>query len=266
MGIKKQHILVLLQHADLSETAVLYAFKLAGIHNAEVAFLHLKMNGKMLSDELIQGYNSNDIPYKFVEFGNPKYEPNNIIKQLDVIFMLTQFSKEQISNPFQRNPIFKILEDAKVPTIVVSENTHANCDFKNIIIPVDHKAETKEKMIWASYFGRFNNAVIHLIAPNEKSELIKRKVDATLLFTKKLYEQFNFEYKIVKAESSSLSIKKEAFKISRSFNSDLIVLLSNKNSLLSSYFGPKEIKRYLRKEKNPLLIINPLKDYYLPCR
>ena len=266
MTLKKPHILVLLQDIHQSEVAVQFSFKLAGIHNAEVAFLHLRKNGSTLSEELINKMNKDRVVYKFVEFGNPKHEPNNIIKQLDAVFMLTQFPHEQLRGRFKQNHIYKILEDAKIPTMVVSNQTNIDCSFKNIIIPVDHKRETKEKMIWASYFGRFNNAVIHLIAPDEKSDSINKRINATLLFTKKLYEQFNFEYKIVRAKSSSLSIKKAAFQISKEFNSDLIVLLANQNSWFSSYFGSREIKKYLRRESNPLLIINPLKDYYLPCR
>ena len=269
MGQKAQHILVLIQNLEHINVAITHSFKLAKIFKAEVAFSFFQAENPTVSNslptDLIEQLNPNSIPYKLIEFGNPEKEPNNSIQQLNAIFLITQFPINRINHSYKKNRIFKWLMDARIPTIVVSEKTNPECDFKNIFVPIDYRRETKEKMIWASYFGRFNQAVIHLIASNEKSEAMKRRIKATLLFTKKMYEQFTFDYKIVKAKSNSNRIKKESFQISKEWNSDLIVLMSDPNAWFSSYFGPKELKRFLLKEENPILVINPLKDYYLPC-
>ncbi|MGQ1910474.1 hypothetical protein ACT3CE_11905 [Marinifilum sp. RC60d5] len=265
---KTQHILVLIQDIDHLKVAIVYAFKLASIFKADVVFARLPLSTKKqaLPNQLINKLNTSNISYKEVKITNPEKEPNNLIKELEAIFIVSQFAFKNINWGLKKHKAFKYLYRAKIPSFIVCDKTSANCDLTNIIVPVSYKKETKEKMIWASYFGRFNKAIIHLIVPNEKNESILKRIKASLLFTKKMYKQFNFEYKIVKTDVKSNRIINESFQISEQYNSDLIVLLSqNTRNWYSSIFGPADIKMYLRNKKNPILFINPLKDYYLPC-
>jgi hypothetical protein len=267
MGRKTQHILVLIQDNDHIRKAIAHAFKLASIFKAEVAFAQLPHNNKKqeFPHVLIEKLNTENIIYKEIKLGKLAIEPNNTIKQLDAIFIVTEFASSKITR-FQKNETFKFLYKAPIPSILLGEQTEENCKYQNITVPVDFKRETKEKMIWASYFGRFNKAIIHLFVASHKANSAQRKIKATLIFTKRMYEQFNFEYKIEKSSRSSNWLRQDAYSFSEQYDSDLMVLLSQKNDgLLNKYFGPSEIKKYLRSKKNPILFINPLKDYYLPC-
>ncbi|NOU59583.1 hypothetical protein [Marinifilum caeruleilacunae] len=267
MGRKTQHILVFIQDNNHIRKAIVHAFKLASIFKAHVAFVSIpsRNNGQELPFELIDELNSEKITYQMVNFGNLSVEPNNTIKQLEAIFIVTEFPKGSLSS-FKRSEVFRYLYRARIPSILIGEHTDEHCRYQNITVPVDFKRETKEKMIWASYFGRFNQAVIHLFAATHKAEGARKKIKATLIFTKRMYEQFNFDYKIEKSLRSSNWLRQDAYSFSEQYDSDLMVLLSQKNDgLLNKYFGPPEIKKYLRRKKNPILFINPLKDYYLPC-
>lgn len=270
MSLKKQHILVLIQDTQNTSVAIKHAFTLAKMFKSEIAIAYFPSKKNKthtsLNKDLIDKFNFVTIPYKIIELKNSHQEPNRCIQELDAIFIITQFQRSSISHFLKQNAIYKWILEAKIPSILVTEQTKSDCEYKNIIVPIDYRKESKEKMIWASYFGRFNDAIIHLIAPNEKSEGYLRTIKATLLFTKKMFEQFKFEYKITKTECSSRNINREAIKFSKNYNSDLIVLMSNRNpGWLASYSGPTQLKSILRKEHNPILFINPLKDYYLPC-
>lgn len=267
MSHKAQHILVIIQDNNHIKKASNHAFKLAKIFKAEVAFTYLQNQHSLqkLPVSTINEINHDNIAYKEFQFGNSTDEPNNAIKQLEAIFIVTEFSVKKLGI-FKRNKIFDYLYNARIPSILISDCTDYNVDYKNIIVPVDFKRETKEKMIWASYFGRFNKSIIHLFVANHKSVPIQSKIKATLIFTKRMYDQFNCDFKIIKSERSSNWLRQDAFIFSEQFNCDLILLLSQKNdNLLNRYFGSSEIKKYLRNKKNPILFINPLKDYYLPC-
>lgn len=270
MSLKQQHILVLLQNTDCSDVAIKHAFTLAKLFKSDVAFANYPAKNGVthpsISQNQIKKLNLHSIPYKIIILENRKQEPNHCIQELDAIFIVTQFPKGSLSHFLKRNSIFKWILEAKIPSIIVTEHTNPNCKYKNIIVPIDYRKESKEKMIWASYFGRFNDAVIHLIAPNEKSEAYLRSIKATLLFTKKMFEHFSFKYNIVKTECKSRNINRQAIQFSKNMDSDLIVLMSNRNpGCIASYSGPSQLKSILRKEQNPILFINPLKDYYLPC-
>ena len=268
MGRKTQHILVFIQDNNHIRKAIIHAFKLATIFKAEVAFAYLPSTGgkQQLPVSVINELNQTDVPYREIWLGNPQVEPNNTIKQLEAIFIVTEFSHKMLQ-AYRKSDIFHYLYRARIPSILIGAQTNEICNYQNIIVPVDFKRETKEKMIWASYFGRFNKALIHLFVANHKVESVQRKIKATIIFTKRMYEQFNFNYKIVKSPRSSNWLRQDAFLFSENYDSDLMVLLSQKNDgLLNKYLGPLEIKKYLRKKNNPILFINPLKDYYLPCQ
>lgn len=270
MSLKKQHILVLLQDPKCSAVAIKHAFTLAHFLKSEVAFLNFSAlygkNNPSINQFVIDKFNTKSIPYKIVKLKNRKQGPNISIQELDAIFIVTQFPKESLGYFIKRNSIFKWILEAKIPSIIVTKRTNPDCKYKNIIVPIDYRKESKEKMIWASYFGRFNDASIHLIAPNEKLNGYLRTIKATLIFTKKMFEQFKFQYKIIKSECLSKDINQEAIKLSKNLDSDLVVLMSNRNpGWLASYSGPSELKKILKKEQNPILFINPLKDYYIPC-
>ncbi len=269
MSLKKQHIFVLIQDQENINIAIEHSFTLAKIFGAKVAlaFYPSKKDRNLISIENLLSEKSKqyDIAYHFFEFGNLKNEPNHSIQQLDAILMVTQFSAKSL-NYFKRLSVYNWILNARIPSIALANNSNINCSYKNVIVPIDHRKESKEKMIWASYFGRFNKALIHLVAPKEKSESYIRTIKATLIFTKKMFEAFTFQYQIVKTNSKSKNINTEAIQISKNLNSDLLILMSNRNpGWIASHYGPGQLKRILREEKNPVLFINPLKDYYLPC-
>ena len=269
MNQKKQHILVLIQDQENTNIAIEHSFTLARIFSAKlaVAFYPSKKNQNLASIEKLIHEKSKQfsISYRFFEFGNLKKEPNNSIQQLDAILIVTQFSPKSLNN-LKRHSIYNWILNAKIPTIALTAHSNINCSYENIIVPIDHRKESKEKMIWASYFGRFNKAIVHLITPKEKSASYIRTIKATLIFTKKMFEAFTFQYQIIKTNSKSKNINLEAIEISKDLKSDLLILMSNRNpGWIASHYGPGQLKKILREEKNPVLFINPLKDYYLPC-
>lgn len=269
MSLKKQHILLLIQDQNHLTIALEHSFTLARIFKAELAIAAAPSakNYAPSSIESIVKKKSKQcgIGYQIFEFTNSKTEPNDSIQQLDAILMLTQFTPKSLKK-FKRDAIYSWILTAKIPSIVLTDHTHTNDLYKNIIVPVNYRKESKEKMIWASYFGRFNKAIIHLVTAKEKYEPYVRSIKAMLIFTKKMFEAFSFDYQIVKTQRKSKDITTEALKISKSLNSDLLILMTNRNyGWLDAHFGPAQLKQILRNEKNPVLFINPLKDYYLPC-
>ena len=270
MNRRKQNILVVIQNKGGNKIALQHSFTLAQLFNSELAIAFLecqKKDGKAAIDpKQIDAINTECIPYRIIELKDSEKEPNRCIQEVDAILIVSQISRASLGHFLKRNFIFNWMTKAKIPTVLVTDYTNPHCAYKNIIVPVDHNKESKEKMIWASYFGRFNQATIHLLAANEKSEEYIRNVKATLIFTKKMFKQFAFEYKIRKTEGGSKNINREAIEFSKQFHSDLIVLMSSRNpGWFDSYSGPSSLRQILKKDTNPILIINPLKDYYLPC-
>ncbi|MDE5423754.1 hypothetical protein L3073_16160 [Ancylomarina sp. DW003] len=263
---KNQHILLLIQKLDAKKKALNHALKIAQIFKAKVLISTSPFSRKKIHPEELKNYIKDYPEVSSLQITNRNDQPNKSIKLHNIIFLVLDVDKKNDFKFFLKNSNFNWVLNAKIPTILVGHKTSSQADYSNIILPIDHKKESKEKMIWASYFGRFNNAIIKLIIPQEKDNILIKTIRNTLFFTKKMFSQFTFEYKILKSELSSKRIDEEAFKSSTTKESDLIILMTGKiQGVFFLQFNSKRIKYFINNYTNPILLINPMKDYYLPC-
>jgi len=263
---KNQHILLLIHQLDPNRKALNHALKIASIFKSKVLISISPFSKNRIPQTNIEDYISEYENVNTIILDNTEEQPNKSIKQLNIIFLLMEVDDKTDFKFYLKNNIFSWVLNAKIPSLLISKNTSSNTDYSNIILPIDHKKESKEKMIWASYFGRFNNAVIQLIPANEKEDIFMKTIRNTLLFTKKMFSQFIFEYKIHKTELSSKYIDEEAFKTSTTKESDLVVLMTGKaQGIFFLRYNSKKIRYFIKQYPNPILLINPMKDYYLPC-
>jgi len=263
---KNQHILLLIQYLDQNKNALNHALKIANIFKSKVLVSNSPFSKNKIADSDLENYISDYDNVDAIKLQITKDQPNKMIRQLNIIFMLIEVDEKNDFKFFLNNNIFSWILNAKIPTFIVGNKTSIKTDYSNIILPIDHKKESKEKMIWASYFGRFNNAVVQLIPATEKEDTFMKTIRNTLLFTKKMFSQFIFDYRIHKSNFSSKHIDEEAFKASTTSESDLVVLMTGKaQGIFFLRYNSKKIKHYLNSYPNPILLINPMKDYYLPC-
>lgn len=263
---KNQHILLLIRSLNPNKNALNHALKIARTFKSKVLIANSPFSNKKVKLENLEAYVS-DIPEaSTIQLNKSDNQPNQSIKQLNIIFLFVDVDDKSDFKFFIKNNIFNWILNAKIPTFLIGSNTSIKTDYSNIILPIDHKKESKEKMIWASYFGRFNDSVIQLIPAKEKEDSFMKTIRNTLLFTKKMFSQFNFDYKILKSECTSKLIDEEAFKMSTTNESDLVILMTGKiQGVFLLRFNSRKIKHLLNNYPNPILLINPLKDYYLPC-
>ena len=263
---KNQHILLIIQQLTPNKNALNHALKIADIFKSKVLVSNSPFSQNQIKNEDLKNYVSDHDNVNTIQLSSSDDEPNKTIKQLNIIFMLINVDEKNDFKFFLKNNIFSWVLNAKIPTFIIGNKTSTNTDYSNIILPIDHKKESKEKMIWASYFGRFNNAVIQIIPATEKEEAFMKTIRNTLLFTKKMFTQFTFDYRIHKSNIASRRIEEEAFKVSTTKGSDLVVLMTGKTQgIFFLRYNSKKIKRLINSYTNPILLINPMKDYYLPC-
>jgi len=263
---KNQHILLLIQQLTPNKNALNHALKIANIFKSKVLVSNSPFSKNQINHEDLENYISDHDHVNTIQLFSSNDQPDKIIKQFNIIFMLIHIDKKNDFKFFLRNNIFSWVLNAKIPTFIIGNKTSTKTDYSNIILPIDHKKESKEKMIWASYFGRFNNAVIQIIPATEKEDAFVKTIRNTLLFTKKMFSQFTFDYRIHKSKIASRHIDEEAFKASTTKESDLIILMTGKTQgIFFLRYNSKKIKYLINSYPNPILLINPMKDYYLPC-
>lgn len=159
----------------------------------------------------------------------------------------------------------KSLLESPIPFLFV--NTEAKISsFNKIVLPIDLRKECSDIALWSSYFGRFNQAEIVVVAANDKGEQEQKQTTKNVVLSKKLFQKFNIKHKIYKGRKSSLSITFEALELALSSGSDLFIILgSSIVTPLDWLIGLPERKILKGAGGLPILVINSRRDNYILC-
>lgn len=130
-----------------------------------------------------------------------------------------------------------------------------------VLVPVGFLEEEIEKAQFASAFGRFCKSEITVLQANDYGSKAKRTVEKMLA----LFEKFNLNYLVEKAQKDSYKFEKEAVLKAEKENFDIIIISASREYGLDDIiFGSKEL--HLVKQSNvPILLVNPRGDLYALC-
>lgn len=266
---KEQKIAVILSLGPDDRQLILTGVKLASIFNKELCLLynHTKKERKNVAQ----------IKSKLTEYSLPvKTE----IPQIKVSTVLVSDQScaiaEQLSDDIEtilfvaRKPDFKkywrAITRSPVPFLFVNEKQEILPEFKNLVLQIDLRKEISDSALWSSYFGRFNQSNLAIIAANDNSKDAKNQVAKNVALTKKLYEKFQINHKVFKGTKSSLGNAFEALDFAISSNSDaLIILASSTITPLDYLIGLPERKIIKKSGKVAVLVVNPRRDNYVLC-
>ncbi len=138
--------------------------------------------------------------------------------------------------------------------------------FKKIVLPLDARRENKDIALWSSWFGRFNQSEIIVIAANDNNRERQIQVGKNVLLTKKLLEKFNIPLKIYKGQKSSFYNSAEAAEFAHNDAADLLILLgSSVITPIDRLLGLPERKIISFPGSFPVLLINPRRENYILC-
>ena len=138
--------------------------------------------------------------------------------------------------------------------------------IKKIIMPLDLRKENSDALLWGSWFGRFCNSVITLVAANDKDGDSKRQVHQNVMLSKKLFEKTGVLFKIIKGTRSSLFNSFEATDFAMNEDADLLIILGSSTiTPLDWLIGLPERKIIKKAGKMSVLLVNPRRDNYILC-
>lgn len=170
-----------------------------------------------------------------------------------------------IANSLRYKRYLKVLAESSIPMLFVRPESEIMA-YNNIVQPIDLRKENSDGSLWCSYFGRFNNSEIVVVAANDKSKANKRQVVSNVELTRKLYRKFEIAHKVYKGTKSSFRNSFEALDLALASESNLLVILgSSAVTPLDLIIGLPERKIIQRAGNLPVLLINPRKDNYILC-
>ncbi|MCU4176021.1 hypothetical protein [Carboxylicivirga sp. N1Y90] len=190
---------------------------------------------------------------------------SSLSDELEAASIVMEMPQESKLKFYKDVQLMKQSRQFKMPFLMVRPNTKAP-NYNTIYIPISFRKEEKEKFIWASYFGRFNNSDIVLIPAHEKDVTARNIIKNHLLFAQNLLTKLNLSYKIIPGCYNSLSIAREATELAAANKNGIVLICSTKHyGPDQEIVGPPELKAIKNREQVPVLCINPRKDLYVLC-
>lgn len=147
----------------------------------------------------------------------------------------------------------------RIPYVFVQPDAPFN--LTRISLPITFLVEDKEKIHFASAFGRFFESQIMIYKPKDYGD----KAQETINQAKTLFDSFSLDYMIHQARKGSYDLEREAVDNATSDGAGLVVVSASREYGLDDIlFGSKE-KRILKSAQVPIMLINPRADLYVLC-
>ncbi|MFV0598619.1 MAG: hypothetical protein ACK5M0_02710 [Bacteroidales bacterium] len=172
--------------------------------------------------------------------------------------------KEKLaSNP---DIMLKNLYTSRIAYFISSQNLNSNLPFNKVVMTIDNMRESKEKVLWGSYFGRFANSEVIVYYHNYKDEFYRHQLHYNIKFVMRMFDNFKIKYNLHLSSNSKTFVDYQAIDYAKENNADLIICQTTKNkSWFEELFTLKERKVINNSQQVPVLFVNPREDLFILC-
>ncbi len=188
-----------------------------------------------------------------------------LASKTEAILIVMGHDRQHTSLGYSLRKTLRLMRKSRTPFLMVPDSMISK-SFKDIIFVLGYQKQEKEKILWASYFGRINGSHIHVALPKASDEFFRTGIRSNFQALEKLYTntEVNFtplpiEANIHKADAATLSIgsvmKAGAF----------LMLTTATPDIFDLFGGTAEYRSIRRATDIPVLCINPRDDLYVLC-
>lgn len=152
----------------------------------------------------------------------------------------------------------KVIESSNLPVIVVQEKEFGH-GYKNIVLPVDETAETKQKVNWAIHIAKIFNSTIHLFGIRHNDEYLIDEVDRNMAQIKNFLDISGIKHTDKISADTHSNFGKSIIVYSDYIKADLIMIMTNPSQLLPSFMlSPWAEQVIFNSSKIPAMAVNPV--------
>ena len=152
----------------------------------------------------------------------------------------------------------KVIVHSDVPFIVVKQPP-GNSEYKKVVMPVDYKTETKEKVNYVKYLFTLYGSEFYMLKPNFTDVAFIQKTKANIAFCKHFLEKRDIRFEVHIAEGKK-NFAEETIAFAKKNNADMIMIMASKNLTVTDYWiGAQEQYIIGNEEGIPVMVINPAK-------
>ncbi len=259
----KKNFIVPHDFSKVANVAMEHAIATAKIVDADINVLHVVKRGDNIQEaeqklkdvlskfdtsvNLIPNVRIGDI---FEDIGDFSAEKN-----AEFIFMGTHGTKgwQHITG----SNALRVVNSSKAPFIVVQEASPKETGYDDIVVPMDLKRETKQKLAIVAELANYFHSRIHVVTPNETDEFLRNTINGNIAFAQRYFKERNIE--ITTTIVPNRKFDEEIIGHAASIGADLIAFMNlNKNNIFGVITANHEESLLNNKEKIPTLVMNPI--------
>ncbi len=135
-----------------------------------------------------------------------------------------------------------------------------------VAFSLDFKKESKDKLIWASYFPRFFGSQLWVLSYNYTDEFLRAKWYSNVKFMDKMYANLGVTHKKADLGKPKSFIDVVALQAATQLGIGLLISTTTAERDVAEYFiGVQEDRTIANEQKIPILFLNPRDDLYVLC-
>lgn len=270
---KDQFVIANLADLDNTDAVLSYAIHLAKRLNKGLILLHIDDSRydtpsdaeerlAKIKDSIGEEVHSSYAVLK----GNSKEVIEALPKVLSGVVVITASDlNAKRKSPLNTKNILKDFSTCKTAYIVV-RTTDTNPTLAHVGLTIDFHRESKEKLIWASYFARFGGGKLHILYHDYKDEGLRQKWYNNMLFLHKFFTNLGITFIPQIVPGKAASVDADALPFMEQNGIDLLVAVTTKEKdIFDSLLGCQEQKTIQNPQGFPVLFLNPRDDLYVLC-
>lgn len=265
----EQRIMVYCDFSESMNDAIVHGLKVCQIFNKELCLFHPYEKGDR--EAKLGAQRGLGIIIRKLNEDFPSLTISSLTLKGDLSDTITRIAEEYdgimlvLSNE-NIKPKVKALQLSQIPFLFVSGNQPQSLRYDNVLLPLDFRKVMKDTSLWASYFGRFNQSTIQVLAANDKNNSNAVLVQKNQKFTEQLLFKLQVDVSFLKANKNSYSLHSEALERSQKDEHNLIIIpASQQVNLIDLMIGLPETKLLKKAGSVPIMFINPKRDMYILC-
>ncbi len=198
--------------------------------------------------------------------GKTKDIINSIGELLNAVMIVTKVDK----NSEKTSPIFynNILKDFYTSRIAyfVFDNYDKSNNFHDVVLSMNAMKECKEKILWASYFGRFAKSVTHIFYRRYKDEYLQKQLNLNIGFLRKMFRRFDIQTLNAHCMDKRNKLDVQAMEYAKNNSCSLCIFQTTKNKSFIELFSGLPERLVLKNiDFVPILFLNQRDDLFVMC-
>lgn len=156
----------------------------------------------------------------------------------------------------------------KIAYLTVQQPLAPNETFSHVAYSIDFHKESKEKLIWASYFARFNHSRLHMLHFRYSDAGLHKKWSNNVLFMDKFFHNLGITYESLPVEGRALFPETLVCSTAAQKGYDLLISVTTdtrSRDVVEWFAGVQEDRTVRNPYRLPVLFINPRDDIYVLC-